>query len=110
MEYDGETTTAEQQKTTNTDICAQIDSLSDSSDTYTAVLRKPDTVEEKQSRCLKLIQKLKTQTAKSDGTFWYYANSESCTTSGTEVTLTVRLNLEALKYVSSYYRNFTIYS
>ena len=74
--------------------------MPDTYETYTAVIRTPDTVEGRESRCPKLIQKLKNKSAKSEATFWYYADNESCKASGSEVTLTVRLSVEALQYVS----------
>ena len=118
VEYDQEATIAQKQEQTDTeeqqqqtadstDICKQVDTLPDSYDTYTAVIKRPGTVEGKQSRCLKLIRRIQNQAAKSENRFWVLASSESCTTSGTEVTMTVRLNVEALKYVSPYHRNFS---
>ena len=117
VEYDQEATIApspqetdteqqQQQTADTTDICKQVDSLPDSRDTYTAVIKRPRTVEGKQTRCLNLIKKIQNQAANSENGFWVLATSESCTTSGREVTMTVRLDVEALKYVSPYHRNF----
>ena len=88
--------------------------MSDDRHTYRAVLKRPGTVERRQSRCLKLVERLQTQeklqnqATNSDRIFWILATNESCQTSGTEVTMTVRLSLEALKYVSSYHRYFLV--
>ena len=113
VEYDQNTTVAKQQDETTEEsqpqqqevtdtanICEQVDSLPDTHETYNVVIRRPGTVTGKQSRCSKLINKLENQVGKSENRFWYYATSESCMTSGSEVTLVVRLNIEALKYVS----------
>ena len=117
VEYDQETTIAQGQITTEQpqqpaytripNICEQVDSLPDSRNAYVAVLKRPGSIEGKQSRCLRLITKLQNQAATSENGFWVLASKESCATNGNEVTMTVRLSVEALRYVSPYYKNFS---
>lgn len=120
VEYDSEATIAGQVETTTeqpqqptirtTDICKQVDSLPDTYNTYIAVLKRPGTVEGKQSRCLRLVGRLQNQAETSGNGFWVLASSESCATNGEEVTMTVRLSVEALRYVSPHYKKFLYYS
>ena len=119
VEYDQETTIAQGQVGVTTeqspyqiteipDICKQVDTLpADSRNPYVAVLKRPGTVKGKQSRCSRLVTRLQDQAATSKNEFWVFATSQSCETNGEEVKMTVRLSVEALKYVSPFY-NFSI--
>ena len=93
--------------------------MPDNGYTYRIVIKRPGTAERKQNTCLKLIERLQNeekeklqaqvinipnQVTTSVKKFWIRATSESCKTSGTEVTMTVQLSVEALKYVSSHQR------
>ena len=89
---------------TNTDICQHIDSLQDEINTYTVLLNRPHTVEDKRKRCSKLIKKIENQANKSINTFYFVTYpKQSCQSNGTEVKLKAKLNLEAVKYVSLYH-------
>ena len=87
----------------HTDVCQQIDSLQNNINTYTVLLKKPRSVENKRKRCLKLIKKLKRQANKSNNTFYAITYPKiSCQNHDNDVKLVAKLNMKALQYVSSY--------
>lgn len=87
----------------HTDICQQTDSLQNKINTYTVLLKKPQSLEYKRKRCPKLIKKLKRQAKKSNNTFYAVIYPKiSCQNHGNDVKLVAKLNLKALRYVSFY--------
>ena len=83
---------------TNSDVCKHIDSLQDKINTYTVLLKRPQTIKNRRKRCLKLIKKL---TKRSKNTFHAVPYpQQSCQINRNDIKLVAKLNLKALKYVS----------
>lgn len=85
-------------ESTNTDICQYTDLLQDDINTYTVLLNRPHTVEDRRKLCSQLTKNVAN---KNNRTFYAVAYSKQrYETKGSYVKLVEKLNLKALKYVS----------
>ena len=84
-----------------TEICQHTDSLQNETNTFTVLLNRPLTVEDKRKRCLKLIKKINHRSTRNGSVFYAVTYpQQSCQINGNDIKLVAKLNLKALKYVS----------